>query len=148
MQCSVPAGWRNLLLPKDDGTQKHQAKVGKKNEFFHKLSLSLLWNVCWLFVPPQKSWFWFCLLALHFGSKIPSGHSESDKILSGKYTVKEISPNAGIWEGRCLNLEKDRTPGLEWPLQMQTREVIKMLFEDGALALMWGTCTEVYCHVC
>lgn len=99
----------------------------RKRYLFHKLPLSILLNLCKLLPPPQTARFWFLLLPLHFGSKVPSGHSEIDKILAGKYTVKEISPNAGSWRGRCINLEKDKTQGLKSSSQMQATEVIKIL---------------------
>jgi hypothetical protein len=51
--------------------------------------------------------FWFWLLNLHFGSKVPFGHSELDKNALREYTMTAISPNAVICGGKCL--ENDKT---------------------------------------
>lgn len=81
------------------------------------------------------------MMPVHCGSKVPSGHYKVDKILSGKYTVKEISPDAEIWRGRCINLQKEKTQCLRSSPQMQT-EVIKILF--------WGCsyCSDVGTRCC
>lgn len=81
------------------------------------------------------------MLPVRCGSKVPSGHYKLDKILSGKYTVKEISPDAEIWRGRCINLQKEKTQCLRSSPQMQT-EVIKILF--------WGCsyCSDVGTRCC
>ena len=81
------------------------------------------------------------MLPLQCGSKLPSGQSKLDKILSGKYTVKEISPDARIWRGRCINLQKEKTQGLKSSPQMQT-EVIKILFWG------WSYCSDVGTMCC
>lgn len=84
---------------KDDGTQNisNQMKVGKKEALpvpqpapFRPLEHVQTSHT----TADIPIWSW--LLTLHFGSKVPSGHSESDKIASGNYTVPEIAPNAGI----------------------------------------------------
>lgn len=81
------------------------------------------------------------MLPLHCGSKMHSGHYKLDKILSGKYTVKDMSPNEEIWRGRCINLQKEKTQCLKSSPQMQT-EVIKILF--------WGRsyCSDVGTMCC
>lgn len=122
-------------------TSTTRLKRGKKekNCLFHKLSLAILLNTCRLLTPPQTSWFWFWLLTLlTFRIKDSLWASWITQNTLWKVPCDKRFPQMLGMEGEgALTLDKDKTQGLKWSPQMQTREVIKMLFWG------WSYCSDV-----